>query len=122
MVDEGTDGTGPALTGSGRPHGWLARQPGAHSHQLTADPPPDDPTVVWLAHQEVRAAQPLLMLRDEAEHDTGVQVALHGNHLLSSLLFVVFVLVVVIVVETLAGERHEHVLQRRLLAVVPGDQ
>ena len=39
---------------------------------------------MWLAHEEVRAAQLHLTLLAEAEQDMQVKVALHGNHLLSS--------------------------------------
>ena len=60
----------PRLAGAGRPHRGLGSDPGAEAHQTATDPTPHDMAWRLLAHQEVRAAKPLLALVHESVNGT----------------------------------------------------
>src|SRR4026209_2614924 len=77
------DGPAPPSSGADRPHRGLGCDPGAKAHQTPTDPPPHGVPRRVLAHQEVRAARPLLALVHEGVHGTQVSVQQHVHHLLS---------------------------------------
>jgi len=84
FLPQWADGPARPLSGSDRPHRWLAGQPAAEAHQLATDPPPHGAMLCRQLDREARAAQPRFALLNQAEQDTQVQGAVHENHLLSS--------------------------------------